>query len=58
MAEIARRAKDAGFASLKLETGISQPEAIGLYRRDGFLEIAPFGHYQTDPLSIFMEKRL
>ena len=58
MGEIARRARDAGFASLKLETGISQPEAIGLYRRDGFADIAPFGDYQPDPLSIFMEKRL
>lgn len=58
LAEIARRARDAGFACLRLETGISQPEAIGLYRRDGFTDIAPFGDYAIDPLSIFMEKRL
>lgn len=58
MAAIVNRARRAGFASLKLETGISQPEAIGLYRRDGFVDIAPFGDYQSDPLSIFMEKRL
>lgn len=58
MGEIVRRARSAGFASLMLETGISQPEAIGLYERDGFLRRAPFGAYQSDPLSIFMEKRL
>lgn len=58
MDAIVQRATAAGFTSLKLETGISQPEAIGLYRRDGFVDIAPFGHYQPDPLSIFMEKRL
>jgi putative acetyltransferase len=58
LAEIARRAREAGFASLKLETGISQPEAIGLYERDGFVYRAPFGSYQIDPLSLFMEKAL
>ena len=58
LAEIARRARAAGFASLKLETGISQPEAIGLYERDGFVYRPPFGAYQVDPLSLFMEKPL
>ena len=58
LAEIVTRARAAGFASLKLETGVEQPEALGLYRRAGFVEIAPFGDYPNDPLSIFMEKRL
>lgn len=44
--------------ALRLETGIHQPEAIGLYRRAGFVEIPPFAEYQPDPLSLFMEKRL
>ncbi|WP_417841277.1 GNAT family N-acetyltransferase [Terasakiella sp.] len=43
---------------LRLETGVSQPEAIGLYRNAGFVEIGPFGEYQLDPLSLFMEKEL
>jgi putative acetyltransferase len=47
-----------GVRELKLETGIHQPEAIGLYERFGFVRCAPFGEYQPDPLSIFMEKRL
>jgi putative acetyltransferase len=40
---------------LHLETGIAQPEAIALYRRAGFVERGPFGTYQPDPLSLFME---
>ena len=51
-------ARTRGVECLCLETGISQPEAIGLYRRVGFSECGPFGTYQLDPLSIFMELRL
>jgi putative acetyltransferase len=42
----------------RLETGIHQPEAIGLYQKLGYYRINPFGDYQEDPLSIFMEKKL
>jgi putative acetyltransferase len=45
-----------GATVIRLETGISQPEAIGLYRAAGFSECGPFGNYVADPLSIFMEK--
>lgn len=58
LGEIARRAAAAGLPALMLEAGISQPEAIGLYERDGFIRCAPFGDYQPDPLSLFMVKRL
>ena len=47
-----------GFSKVRLETGISQPEAIGLYERNGYYEIPPFGDYWDDPLSFFYEKRL
>nr|WP_314540448.1 GNAT family N-acetyltransferase [uncultured Massilia sp.] len=47
-----------GIQVLRLETGIHQPEAISLYERAGFERVAPFGDYQPDPLSLFMEKRL
>jgi ribosomal protein S18 acetylase RimI-like enzyme len=43
---------------LRLETGIYQMEAIGLYERMGFQRIPPFGAYQADPLSRFYEKRI
>jgi len=42
----------------RLETGIRQPAAIGLYLHLGYLERPPFGEYQLDPLSIFMQKDL
>jgi putative acetyltransferase len=51
-------ARARGLSVLRLETGISQPAAIGLYRRAGFAERGPFGDYQPDPLSLFMELRL
>lgn len=34
---------------LRLETGIHQREAIGLYERSGFYRIPPFGRYTDDP---------
>ena len=42
----------------RLETGIRQLEAIGLYRRLGYAQRPPFAHYRPDPLSLFMEKWL
>lgn len=50
--------REMGLVAIRLETGISQPEALGLYRRFGYVEIGPFGTYKADPLSLFMEKRL
>jgi putative acetyltransferase len=47
-----------GLDCIRLETGVKQPEAIGLYRAFGYGDIGPFGDYVLDPLSVFMEKRL
>ena len=47
-----------GINVLRLETGIHQHEAIGLYEREGFRAIAPFGEYKPDPLSRFYEKHI
>jgi len=55
---LAAHARRAGVTVLRLETGIHQAEAIGLYEGYGFERIAPFGEYQPDPNSIFFEKRL
>jgi putative acetyltransferase len=41
-----------------LETGVLQPDAIALYRGQGFRDRGPFGSYAPDPLSVFMEKAL
>ena len=58
MEHLDAEARRIGFTAIRLETGISQPEAIGLYRKYGYVEIPPFGSYKLDPLSLFMEKRL
>src|SRR5262245_60171319 len=44
-------ARKQGVNLLRLETGIYQQEAIGLYERMGFQSIPPFGPYKEDPLS-------
>jgi putative acetyltransferase len=51
-------ARALGFAVARLETGVSQPEALGLYRGLGYVERGPIGDYKPDPLSVFMEKQL
>ena len=38
-----------GINLFRLETGIKQPEAIGLYRKLGYHDRGPFGAYQNDP---------
>ena len=45
-----------GVRLSRLETGVLQPEALGLYRKLGYRERGPFGAYRADPLSVFMEK--
>ncbi|BBB59560.1 acetyltransferase [Undibacterium sp. KW1] len=49
---------DQDIRVVRLETGIRQPEALGLYFRLGYAERAAFGQYEEDPLSVFMEKIL
>jgi putative acetyltransferase len=56
--EIEAIAARRGVGVLRLEMGGLQPEALGLYRSAGFVEIGPFGAYGPDPVSIFMEKTL
>jgi GNAT superfamily N-acetyltransferase len=47
-----------GVNVLRLETGIYEVEAIGLYEGFGFERRAPFGEYVEDPMSVYFEKRL
>ena len=51
-------ARERNIGQVSLETGIKQPEAIGLYRTSGYQECPPFGTYKPDPLSLFMTKSL
>ena len=58
LAELEAQARGERLTLLRLETGIHQPEALGLFRATGFREITAFGDYAPDPLSVFMEKAL
>jgi putative acetyltransferase len=56
-------ARAAGISMLRLETGLHQAEAVGLYRRAGFMSCGPFGDYAQMPgrdieTSLFFEKPL
>ncbi len=48
-------ARDQGVGLLRLETGIHQRAAIGLYERVGFRRIPAFGEYKEDPLSRYYD---
>lgn len=58
LAFLESQARERGVATLKLETGFLQPEAIRFYERAGFVRCGPFGDYDDDPHSVFMEKPL
>ena len=58
LAAIELEARVLGIQTLRLETGVRQPEAIGLYRALGYEEIPAFASYRPDPFSHFMEKVL
>lgn len=51
-------ARRRGCARVMLETGYLQHEAISFYERNGYQRRGPFGDYQEDPNSVFMEKLL
>lgn len=53
---LAGYARERQVSVLRLETGIHQTEAIGLYERFGFQRRPPFGEYRVDPNSIYFEK--
>ena len=51
LAHLEATAQTAGAASIVLETGLRQPEAIALYESAGYRPVAGFGHYADSPLS-------
>ena len=52
------RAWTCGYRRLVLETGVRQPEAIGLYLSAGYTAIEPYGFYRTSPASRCFAKTL
>ena len=56
---IEEEARGEGLGCMRLETGIHQPEALGLYRSTGLRGSGtPSATTARDPLSVFMEKSL
>jgi putative acetyltransferase len=51
-------ARELGFAYTVLETGGKQTEALGLYPKTGYVEIAKYGPYVDLPDSICFRKEL
>lgn len=49
LAFLEERAVAEGYGETWLETGIAQPEAIGLYVSAGYQLIAPYGEFKDDP---------
>jgi putative acetyltransferase len=59
LAAIEAEARRHRLHTLRLETGIHQPEALGLYSAAGYREIEAFGDYPAgDAASRFFAKRL
>ena len=57
MDELESHLLEKGVTVARLETGIYQPEALGLYEKLGYVQRGSFGDYPLDdPLSVFMEK--
>lgn len=58
LAELEKWAAESGFTTAVLETGVHQPEAIGLYQKAGYVPIDNYGQYARVDTSICFKKRL
>ena len=53
-----RRLHEHGARRMILTTGQPQTAAVGLYRASGYVDIAPFGHYQDSESAVHLGKDL
>jgi putative acetyltransferase len=58
LAELELRARNFGYSTLLLETGIRQPEAQRLYESCGYTRIPAFGPYSDNPTSVCYSKNM
>jgi GNAT superfamily N-acetyltransferase len=58
LAELERLAREYGYTTVRIETGLRQPNAIRLYETSGYQRIERFGRHRDDPLSVCFEKAL
>ncbi|WP_439882214.1 GNAT family N-acetyltransferase [Pontibacter sp. MBLB2868] len=56
--ELEKWALESGYTTCILETGIRQPEAIGLYQKCGYNIIPNFGQYAGVESSVCMHKKI
>ncbi len=56
--ELEAWATELGYTSAVLETGIKQPEAIALYKKNGYKRIENYGQYAGVENSLCFEKKL
>jgi putative acetyltransferase len=58
LAALEDEAAAAGFAAVRLETGVRQPEALAFYRSAGYRRMPAYGPYLGDPMSVCFSKDL
>lgn len=58
LSQLEQHAAENGYRKAQLETGTSQPDAIALYQRQGYIRIANFPPYTDKTNSVCMEKLL
>ncbi len=58
LSELENWAKQSGYQTCVLETGIRQPEAIALYKKTGYKRIANYGQYIGVETSVCFEKEV
>jgi len=56
--ELVQQARELKYHTVRLETGVRQPEAIALYEGAGFTRIPCWGEFANDPVSICFEKQI
>jgi GNAT superfamily N-acetyltransferase len=58
LAELERLARSLGMASVRLETGTNQPEALAMYAALGYEPITNYGYWKDSPLTRCFAKPL
>lgn len=58
LGELEKWTRELGYQKCVLETGYKQPEAIALYKKNGYAEIPNYGQYAGMANSICFEKLL
>ena len=51
-------ARNFGYRSVRLETGLKPPEAISLYESAGYRRALCYGPFRENPMSVCFEKEL